>query len=49
MHTSEIGFTHSNFLHVSAAHAAILREKIQRMKIKDDTIIEVTEPIKDIK
>jgi hypothetical protein len=49
MHTSEIVFIHNNLLHVLAAHAAILRETIKRIKIKDNTIIEVPEPMQDIK
>jgi hypothetical protein len=38
-----------NFLHVLVGHAAILREKTRSIKIKDDTVIEATEPIQDIK
>jgi hypothetical protein len=31
MYTTEVVFIHNNLLHVSAAHAAILREAIKRI------------------
>jgi len=38
VHTSEIVFIYNNFLNVSASHAAVFRDIIQRIKrFKDDT------------
>ena len=46
MHTSEM-VLYSNLLYVSVTYVVIFREVIQGIKkLKDDTLTEVTEPIK---
>jgi hypothetical protein len=50
MHASEIGFMRNNPLHVSATTVTIIRDVIKKEKneLRTDTIIEVTELIRDI-
>lgn len=50
MQTSEIVFIYNIHQHVLATHVTIFREVIQSIKkLKDDTIIKLTEPIQSIK
>ena len=42
MYTSEIVFVYNNLACVSVTHVSIFWEVIQRIKLKDDTVTEVT-------